>query len=90
MTVLRVVGIVFAIALFGLGLGGSFFANFLQSRYPGLAFHLVSAGTIPLSNIAVGLKVASSVFLVFVILSVLRIVVARDGSRTMVQEEEEE
>jgi multisubunit Na+/H+ antiporter MnhB subunit len=78
------------IALFGLGYGGTFFANFLQKRYPGLEFHLLSSGTIPLSNIAVGLKVASSLFLVFVILSVLRIVVARDGTRAMVQEEEEE
>jgi multisubunit Na+/H+ antiporter MnhB subunit len=78
------------LGLFGIGYGGTFFVNFLQRRYPGLAFHVLSAGTIPLSNIAIGLKVASSLFLIFTILAVLRIVVNRDGSRTMVQEEEEE
>ena len=78
------------IALLGLGYGGTFFANFLHKRYPGLEFRLLSSGTIPLANIAVGLKVASSLFLVFVILAVLRIAVAPDGTRSMIQEEEEE
>jgi multicomponent Na+:H+ antiporter subunit B len=78
------------VALLGLSFGGIFFANFLQVRYPGAAFSLLSAGTIPISNIAIGLKVASSVFLIFVILSVLRIVTAEDGSKQMIQDEEEE
>ena len=78
------------VALFGLGSGGIFFANFLQARYPGVAFQLLSSGTIPISNIAIGLKVFASLFLIFVILSVLRIVVAADGTQVMVQDEEEE
>jgi multisubunit Na+/H+ antiporter MnhB subunit len=77
-------------ALLGLGYGGVFFLNFLQRRFPGIPFRLLSAGTILINNIAIGLKVAACLFLVFVILSLLRIVVARDGSRQMIQEEEEE
>ena len=78
------------VALFGLGFGGVFFANFLQTRYPGAEFQLLSAGTILISNIAVGLKVAASLFLIFVILSVLRILVTEDGVQKMIQDEEEE
>ncbi len=78
------------VALFGLGYGGIFFANFLEKRFPGAEFALLSAGTIPISNIAIGLKVAASLFLIFVILAALRIVLAEDGSHKMIQEEEEE
>ncbi len=50
-----------------------FFANFLYQNYlPGKAFDLISAGTIPLSNIAIGLKVGSSLFLVIFLLSTFR------------------
>jgi hypothetical protein len=38
----------------------------------GKAFDLVSAGTIPLSNIAIGLKVGASLFLVIFVLSTFR------------------
>ena len=79
-----------AVGLLGFTTGGVFFVNFLERRFPGEVFHILSAGTIPISNIAIGLKVASSLFVVFVILSVLRIVTAGDGQRKMVQEEEEE
>ncbi len=59
------------IAVFGLIIGGSFFVNFLYQHYlPGEAFHLVSAGSIPLSNIAIGLKVGASLFLVILSLSI--------------------
>ncbi len=59
------------IAILGLALGGSFFVNFLYQKYlPGQALNLISAGTIPLSNIAIGLKVGASLFLVIFILSV--------------------
>ena len=78
------------VALFGLGSGGIFFANFLQKRYPGSDFALLSSGIIPIGNIAIGMKVAASLFLIFVILAVLRIVLAEDGSRKMIQEQEEE
>ena len=61
------------IAIFGLAFGGTFFFNFLHQKYNlGEAFHLVSAGTIPLSNIAIGLKVGASLFLVIFMLSTFR------------------
>lgn len=59
------------IAILGIVFGGSFFVNFLYQRYlPGKALNLVSAGTIPLSNIAIGLKVGASLFLAIFALSV--------------------
>jgi multisubunit Na+/H+ antiporter MnhB subunit len=59
------------IATLGLVLGGSFFINFLYQKYlPGEPLHLISAGTILLSNIAIGLKVGASLFLVIFALSV--------------------
>jgi multisubunit Na+/H+ antiporter MnhB subunit len=58
------------IATMGLVLGGTFFVNFLYQKYlPGEALNLISAGTIPLSNIAIGLKVGASLFLVILSLS---------------------
>ena len=78
------------VALLGLGYGGIFFGNFLQARYPGVAFRLLSSGTIPINNIAIGIKVGASLFLIFIILSVLRIVLGEDGTNKMVQDEEEE
>ena len=58
------------IAILGFVFGGTFFCNFL-SKY-GQQFNLISAGTIPLSNIAIGLKVGASLFLVIFILSTFR------------------
>lgn len=78
------------LGLAGLGWGGVFFANFIQARFPGTDFRLLSAGTIPLNNIAICLKVGASLFAIFIILSALRIVAAPDGSRRMEQHEEEE
>ena len=61
------------IAILGLVFGGSFFVNFLYQKYlPGEALNLISAGTIPLSNLAIGLKVSASLFLVILILSIFR------------------
>ncbi len=66
-----------AIALFGLLYGaGSFFYNFIQQEMMAgqdRAFDLVSAGTIPLANIAICLKVGASLFLAFMILSEFRL-----------------
>ncbi|MBN1125456.1 MAG: hypothetical protein JXA82_10645 [Sedimentisphaerales bacterium] len=65
-----------AISLVGFLFGASFFFyNFIQQKY--LAqhasdFHLVSAGTIPLSNFAIALKVGASLFMVFLVLSTFR------------------
>ncbi len=61
------------VAILGLVFGGAFFANFLYQKYlPGHALNLISAGTIPLSNIAIGLKVGASLFLVIFALSAFR------------------
>ena len=60
------------IAILGLVFGGAFFVNFLVDKY-GQPLHLLSAGTIPFSNIAIGLKVGASLFLVFMILAELRL-----------------
>jgi len=62
------------IAVLGLVLCDNvFFANFLYQKYlPGKEFDLISAGTIPLSNIAIGLKVGASLFLVIFLLSTFR------------------
>jgi len=54
------------IALLGFS-GGYFFLNFLGR---GRMFDLISAGSIPLSNIAIGIKVTASVFAVFIALSI--------------------
>jgi len=65
-----------AVALFGLFYGAaSFFYNFVHQEYLAdkeTALKLISAGTIPLSNIAIGLKVGASLFLVVFILSTFR------------------
>lgn len=59
------------VAILGLILGGSFFVNFLYQKYlPGEALSLISAGTIPLSNLAIGLKVGASLFLIILSLSI--------------------
>src|SRR3972149_9138617 len=61
------------IAIMGSAFGGSFFANFIQQKwFAGEPLNLVSAGTIPLSNIAIGLKVGASLFLVILTLSMFR------------------
>ena len=65
-----------AIALFGLFYGAtSFFYNFWYQEVQAegeTAFKLVSAGTIPLSNIAIGIKVGASLFLMVLVLSIFR------------------
>ena len=62
------------IAILGMVLGGSFFVNFLYQKYlPGEPLNFISAGTIPLSNIAIGLKVSASLFLVILTLSIFRL-----------------
>jgi len=61
------------IAILGFVFGGIFFFNFIHQKYQiGEPFHLISAGTIPLSNIAIGLKVGASLFLVIFMLSTFR------------------
>ncbi|MCJ7692622.1 MAG: hypothetical protein MUO22_04335 [Sedimentisphaerales bacterium] len=61
------------VAILGLVFSGTFFVNFLYQKYlPGEALDLISAGTIPLSNIAIGIKVGASLFLVIFVLSTFR------------------
>lgn len=56
------------IALLGFT-GGYFFLNFIAKGEP---FRLFSAGTIPLSNIAISLKVGTGLFAIFVALVLLK------------------
>ena len=78
------------VAVAGLVFSGVFFDNFLQKLVPGESFKLLSSGVIPINNIAICLKVGAPLFLVFIILSVIRIVTNQDGTKKMIQEEEEE
>jgi len=56
-----------SVALLGF-LGGSFFLNVLGKGSP---FKLFSAGTIPLSNISIGIKVGVGLFAIFLALVIL-------------------
>jgi multicomponent Na+:H+ antiporter subunit B len=56
------------VALFGYMAGG-FFVNFLPRGEPGTLF---SAGTIPISNLAIGIKVAAGLFGAFLALAIFR------------------
>ena len=58
------------ISILGFVFGGVFFKNFLTDY--GKNFELISAGTIPLSTIAIGNKVGASLFLIIFILSMFR------------------
>ena len=62
-----------ALACAGLGwAGGTFFENFISTS-EAARFTLLSGGIIPISNIGLGLKVASSLFLAFTVLAAFRI-----------------
>lgn len=68
------------LALLGVVAGGHmFFANFLQKAHPQQPFRLISAGIIPLCNVAIGLKVGMGLFVVFIIMSTMRVVVKADA-----------
>ena len=56
--------------------GGYFFENFMATPQQS-NFTLLSAGTMPILNVALGLKVASALFLVFTVLTGLRIAADR-------------
>ena len=61
--------ILLVVSLLGIP-AGYFFKNFLPSGEP---FHLLSAGTIPLNYIAIGLKVWAGLFAIFMALVLLQI-----------------
>ena len=58
------------VGIMGFGFGGAFLVNFLSH---GALFQLLSAGTIPLLNIFIGVKVGVSLFLVVWALAELHI-----------------
>jgi len=74
------------IALAGIFISGVFFENFIEKNYPGKVFHLFSAGIIPLCNIAIAIKVGASLFMVFIILAVRRVIEV-DGKRKLISTE---
>lgn len=57
------------IALLGLIVMGTFFLNFLPKGEP---FRLLSAGIIPLCNIAIGIKVGAGLFSIFLALAAVK------------------
>ena len=57
------------VALAGLLLAGMFFLNFLPKGEP---FRLLSAGIIPLCNIAIGIKVGAGLFSIFLALAAVK------------------
>jgi multicomponent Na+:H+ antiporter subunit B len=58
------------IGIIGIGVGGAFLVNFFSH---GTLFRLLSAGTIPVLNILIGIKVGVSLFLVVWVLAELHI-----------------
>lgn len=62
------------LASMGVWWGGAFFTNFIGTAEEA-RFTLFSGGIIPFANLALGVKVASSLFLVFTVLAALRIAV---------------
>ncbi len=63
------------IGILGIALGGSFLANFLGR---GELFRLLSAGTIPVLNVVICLKVAMSLFLVVWVLAGIHVLKGDD------------
>lgn len=76
------------LALLGLAVGGTFFLNFIQKQAPGEPGRLFNAGIIPLANLAIGLKVCASLFLVTVLLSVLRVTAGGTDADLSTQEDQ--
>jgi len=58
------------VGILGILAGGAFLINFIDH---GSVFHLLSAGTIPLINIIIGIKVGVSLFLVVYALAELKL-----------------
>ena len=66
-------------ATLGLLLAGTFFVNFLKTP-ESARFTLLSSGIIPACNIGIGLKVCSSLYLIFTVLDALRLT-SRPGTK---------
>ena len=65
-----------AMAALGLVVTGTFFANFWATD-ASARFTLFSGGIIPICNVGIGLKVCSSLYLGFVVLSGLQLALSR-------------
>ena len=76
------------VAVLGLVFGGVFFANFIQHERPGTAYEVMNSGTIPLSNVAIAIKVATALFAVFVIMATVRFARKDEGLEFTSTEEE--
>jgi multisubunit Na+/H+ antiporter MnhB subunit len=77
------VGLLIFLALGWLGTwwaGGYFFNNFITTP-EAAQFSLLSGGIMPMANIALGLKVASALFLVFTVLTAFRILEQKASGR---------
>jgi len=77
------------LAILGIYFTGVFFSNFIQKFHTGENFKLFSGGIIPLCNISISLKVGASLFMVFIILSVVR-VVFEDGKGKLITSEKKD
>ncbi|MCS7180404.1 MAG: hypothetical protein NZ891_03530, partial [bacterium] len=77
------------LATLGIYFTGIFFSNFIEKFHPTGNFRLFSAGIIPLCNISIGMKVGASLFMVFIILSVVR-VVFEDGKGKLITTEKKD
>jgi multicomponent Na+:H+ antiporter subunit B len=76
------------VGVIGLLGAGVLFKNVIQTS-EAARFRLFSAGLIPVSNLGIGLKVAMSLFLVFLMISALR-VHEKDGCRKMMRRGKQE
>jgi len=76
------------VAVAGLVASRMFFLNVIETP-PEAQFGLLSSGTIPICNIGIGLKVGTSLFMVFSILSAVHVAV-KAGERKMKQRRSEE
>ncbi len=67
-----------ALALIGIGATGTFLENFIGTSERA-RFTLFSGGIMPIANIGLGLKVASSLFLAFTVLAAFQILPGSSG-----------
>lgn len=77
------------IALLGIYFTGTFFENFIEKSHPTGNFKLISSGIIPLCNISIGMKVGACLFMIFIILSVIR-VIFEDGKGKLITTEKKD
>lgn len=71
------------VAVLGIFMAGVFFENFITTSEAS-HFKLLSSGVIPICNIAIGLKVGMSLFLIFAVLSAIHVTLEKDGKRKMI------